>query len=50
MQTNDLCQIKLLEIELCVNKWLIFNWIVGDIQKYLESFDRMQMNESCWVE
>ena len=34
VQTNDLCKIVLLEIELfdhlCVNKWLMFNWIVSD--------------------
>ena len=34
IQTNDLCKIRLLEIELlnmelCVNKWLS-NWIVSD--------------------
>ena len=35
VQTNDLCWIELLEIELfdiykCVNQWLIFNWIISD--------------------
>ena len=35
VQTNDLCEIELLEIELLdhllfVNRWLMFNWIVSD--------------------
>ena len=26
------------------------NWIIGVILQYLEPFDFVQMNESCWTE
>ena len=44
VQINDLCEIELLEIkqlviQLCVNKWLVFNWIVSDTPQYVEPFN-----------
>ena len=37
--------IELLVIELCVNKWLIFNWIFIDTYQYMEPFNSVQMEE-----
>ena len=30
---------------LCVNKWVMFNWIVNDTYQYLEPFNCVQKNE-----
>ena len=49
MQINDLCQIELLEIKqfdyltLCVNKCLMFNWIVRDKLQYVEPFNLIDL-------
>ena len=43
--TYKLFEVELFDFQLCINKWLIFNWIVSDTEQYLEPFNYVQKNE-----